>query len=217
MLFLYSYILLKKINFFIKFHKQEQEILYPPKNVSNKKFNFKQGMKNIFFFFTIFIATNSFSQAERKFSTFLSFQINKTLSDRTITNNSAGFGFGLQTLLNTKTRIKPTLEINADLFAGTKELYQTADGKPIDSKSGTIGVYVGSVFQLTENLFLSATIGTSIFNSKAYFGVRPSIGFYPSKRKKWMAKASFTDIFQRDNISNQSFSYMSFALALKLF
>ena len=174
-------------------------------------------MKTLYLFLTLFIAINCFSQTDRKFSTFLSFQVNKTLNDRTITNNTAGFGFGLQTHMNTKTRIKPALEINADLFGGTKVLYLTADDKPIDAKSGVIGIYAGPVFQLTESMFLSATIGTSIFNSKSYFGVRPSIILYPSKRKKWIAKVSYTDIFQRDHISNESFGYLSFALALKLF
>ncbi len=174
-------------------------------------------MKKLYFILTIFIAANCFSQTNRKLSTFLSFQVNKTFYDRAITNNNGGIGFGLQTNLNTKTWVKPTLELNADLFAGTKELYLTANNKPIDAKSGVLGIYIGPLFEPMKRLFIATTFGTSIYNNKAHFGVRPSVVLYPSKRKNWAAKVSFTNIFQRDDINNKSFGYFSFAFALKLF
>lgn len=174
-------------------------------------------MKKLYFGLTIFIVTNCFSQPNRKLSVFLSFQANKTLFDRTITNNNGGIGFGLQTNLNTKTRVKPTLELNADFFAGTKELYLTSDFKPIEAKSGVSGIYIGPLFEPVKRLFIAATFGTSIYNNKAHFGIRPSVGLYPSKRKNCTAKVSFTNIFQRDDINNKSFGYFSFTLALKLF
>lgn len=178
-------------------------------------------MKKPYFIFATLIATliasHCFSQSNRKLSAFFSFQVNKALYDRTITNNSNGVGFGLQTYLNTKTLVKATAEVNADLFVGTKELYVTADRKPIDAKSGVISIYAGPSFQPTKTVFITATVGSSFYNSKAHFGVRPSIGIYPSKSNKWAAKASFTNVFQLDEISNESFGYFSFALALKLF
>lgn len=174
-------------------------------------------MQQLCFILNLLFATACFGQTERKLSAFLSFQGNKTLNDRTISNNAGGIGAGLQTHLRTKTVIKPTLEINADFFAGTKVLYLTADGKPIEAKSGVLGVYIGPLFQPTNRLFIATTFGRSFYNNYAHFGVRPSIGIYLSKKKTWAAKASFTNIFQRDDISNESFGYASFALALKLF
>lgn len=174
-------------------------------------------MKKLYFIFTILIATHCFSQTDRKLSAFFSFQVNKTLYDRTITNNSGGIGFGLQTYLNTKTLVKATAEVNADLFAGTKELYMTAGNKPIDAKSGVISIYMGPSFQPTKRLFIATTVGSSFYNGKAHFGVRPSIGIYPSKSNKWAAKVCFTNVFQRDEISTESLGYFSFALAFKLF
>lgn len=174
-------------------------------------------MKDLYFVLTLFIATNCFSQTDRKLSTFLSFQVNKTLYDRTITNNSSGVGFGLQTHINTKTSVKPTMELNADLFAGTKELYLSADGRPIHAKDGVVSIYIGPLFQPAGKLFIATTFGTSLFNGEAHFGIRPSVGLYPSKRKNWTVRASFTNIFQRNSISDESFGYSSFALALKIF
>jgi hypothetical protein len=174
-------------------------------------------MRRIFFFLPLLIATSCFGQTDRKLSTFFSFQVNKTLYDRTKFNNSGGIGLGLHTFLNTKTLIKPTLEINADLFAGTKVLYLTADGKPIYGKHSMLSIHAGPSFSVTDRLFIATTIGSHIYNSDVHFGVRPFVGFYPSKRKLWSAKVSFTNVFQQDHISNESFGYASFGLAAKLF
>ena len=174
-------------------------------------------MKTFYFILGLLAATNCFSQANRKVSTFVSFGANKTLYDRTITNNKGGPGFGLQTVVNTKTFITPLLEINADLFAGTKELYLTTGGKPIESKSDVLSMYVGPMFGVTKRLFISTTIGTSLYNNKAHFGLRPSVGFYPSQSRKWTTRVSYTNVFQRDAISKESFGYLSVAVGIKLF
>ncbi len=99
----------------------------------------------------------------------------------------------------------------------TKELYLTANGKPINAKSGVVSVYIGPSFYPTKRLFIAAVFGSSFYNASAHLGGRPSIGFYPSKNKKCAVKASFTNVFQKDDISKESFGYYSIALALKLF
>lgn len=173
-------------------------------------------MKTLYFIVALLIAAITHGQNNRKISTFLSFQGNATLYDRTITNNVSGLGPGLSIIINTKIWIKPTIEINGDLFAGTKEQYLTAANENIDGKSGVASIYIGPYFPLTEKLFLATTSGPSFYNGKTYVGIRPSIGFYPSKKKKWFAKGSFTNIFQHDHISNENFGYVSLALGLKL-
>lgn len=173
-------------------------------------------MKQLFLLLSLFIATRSFSQVDRKVSVFLSFQVNKTLYDRTASNNSGGVGFGLQTVLNTNTYVRPTLEINGDIFGGTKELYLTADDKPIYGKSGVLSVHGGPFIQLSDHFFISATVGSHFYNNDLHFSTRPSIGVSPTKGRKWTLKTSFTNVFQRDEISNESFGYLNFAIALKL-
>lgn len=173
-------------------------------------------MKTLCFIVALLIAAITHGQNNHKISTFLSFQGNATLYDRTITNNVSGFGFGFQTIIHTKIWIKPTIEINGDFFAGTKEGYLSAAGEFIDGKSGVASIYIGPFFQPIEKVFLTTTFGPSFYNGKIYVGIRPSIGFYPSKKKRWFAKGSFTNIFQHDDISNENFGYVSFALGLKL-
>jgi|APEBP8051073220_1049391.scaffolds.fasta_scaffold02816_5 hypothetical protein len=173
-------------------------------------------MKHLLLFLTLIISTRSFSQVDRKVSVFLSFQANTTLYDRTASNNSGGVGFGLQTVLNTKTFVRPTIEINGDIFGGTKELYLTADDKPIYGKSGVLSIHGGPFISLSNRVFCAATVGSHFYNDDVHFSVRPSVGVYPTKGRKWTLKTSFTNVFQRDEISNESFGYLSFAIALKL-
>ena len=174
-------------------------------------------MKQLYFFVALLITTNSFAQTERKVSSTLFAQANRTLYDRTASNNGGGVGFGLQTNINTPTLVKPAVEVTTDLFAGTKELYVTEDDKPIDAKRGVFSIYAGVLLQPSHRLFLSTTGGISLLNGKGYFGVRPSVGYHLSKNGHFAAKVAFTHIFQRDAISNQSFGYGSFALGVKLF
>ena len=174
-------------------------------------------IKQLHFFIALLTATTGFAQTERKISTRLFVQANRTLYDRTSTNNASGIGFSLQTNLNTQFLVKPVVEINADLFAGTKELYVTDDGKPIDAKSGVLGIYGGILLQPSHRLFISTTGGISFFNGKGHLGVRPSLGYHLSANKRFTAKAAFTHIFQSDEISSQPFGYGSLALGVKLF
>src|SRR5215203_830822 len=124
-------------------------------------------MKRLCFILPLLIATNCFSQNAQKLSTFLSSQVTKTLCDRTITNNNSGFGLGLHATWNTGTWVKPIVELNADFFTGTKELYTTLAGKLIEAKSGVLGIYFGPLFQPAERFFIATTVGTSIYNGKA--------------------------------------------------
>lgn len=174
-------------------------------------------IKQLYFIVGLLTATACFAQKERKVSSTLFAQANRTLYDRTPTNNAGGVGLGWQTSINTLTFVKPVIEVTADLFAGTKELYVTQDNKPIEAKNGVLGIYTGAMLKPSERLLIITTGGISFFNGKGHFGVRPSLGYQLSKNGRFAAKVAFTHIFQRDAISNQSFGYGSFALGIKLF
>ena len=173
-------------------------------------------MKKSCLLFALLMAT-IFCQAQQGVALYLSFQGNKTVTDRTLSNNSGGVGLGIQALLNTKTAFKPMLEINGDYFGGTKELYMTTDGKIIKSKNEVVGIYAGPSFQPAGRLFFATTAGASFYNNKTHFGVRPSAGLFLSKNKKWLAKASYNLVFQRDDMGNEKFGYAGFGLAGNLF
>ena len=108
-------------------------------------------------------------------------------------------------------------EVTADLFAGTKEMYMTEDGKPINGKSGVLGIYAGGLLRPANRLMVATTAGVSFFNGERHIGLRPSVGYHLSRDGSVSAKASFTHIFQRDEISSEPFAYASIALGIRLF
>ena len=173
-------------------------------------------MKGFNFIVALLIAINSYGQTDHRYNAFLSLQANKTLSDRTITNNTGGAGLGFQASLNTKTWIRPYLEINRDFFAGTKEQNLTPDNKLIYAKSTIASVYMGPQLEPVARLLIATTFGLNFYNGTTNFGIRPSIGFFLSKNKGSAAILSLTNVYQHDNISNESFRYVSFALSIRM-
>lgn len=111
----------------------------------------------------LIIAINSYCQTDRALSAFVSFQVDATQYDRTISNNAAGFGAGLQLYVRTRTWIRPAIDVSADIFGGTKELRVTDDGKPVYAKDGVTNVYTGAYFQPGRRFFASLTAGPSSF------------------------------------------------------
>ncbi|MEP6597258.1 MAG: hypothetical protein ABJA71_14995 [Ginsengibacter sp.] len=163
------------------------------------------------------VLTQTFGQSQRKVNTYFFVQGNKTVYDRTITNNSVGFGLGLQAFLNNKSKFKPTIEVNNNIFGGTKELYLTTDGKPIYGKSEVTNIFFGYTFSLADNFYVGFILGPSFIDSDPYLGIKPKVGFYFSEKKRISGTLSLTSIFQRDNISNKSFGYFSLGMGFKLF
>ena len=173
--------------------------------------------KLISIIFTCFIVLQTSGQTKHTVSIYIQFQNNLSVYDRTITNNASGIGAGIQIFLNTKTKLKPTLEITGDVFGGTKELYLTGDGKPIYGKDGVYNFFVGASYAFSKNFYTALSVGPSLLDKDPYFTVKPSAGFYFFKNQRCTAKISFINIFQRDEISNQSFGYLSFSAGIKLF
>ena len=173
-------------------------------------------MKILFSILTLLITSACFSQKERKISICASLHADKTIYDNKFYSYKTAYtGLGLQSFMNTKSLIKPTLELTADLF--TVPQAGPAD-EPLKPKKIIVpGFYIGPSFQITDRLFLSTTLGTSIYSKQAHFGLRPSVWFAPSKRKNWAVKLSFTNVFQEHTVySSKDFGYLSFGLNFQL-
>lgn len=158
----------------------------------------------------------AYSQKMRKISTNIDFHINNTLYDRTISNNSVGFGLAWQTFINTKTKFTPAIEIASEVYGGTKQFFMTADGKPIYAKSSVTTIFAGAMYKVSSKFYFGGMLGAGFFNSETYFAIKPFMGY--QLFNKWMiAKIAWANIFQRDDISNQSFGYLSLGAGIKLF
>ena len=172
-------------------------------------------------FFTFFILTQSFGQAERKVSAFLLTQYNSTLYDYTKGNNPWGIGLGLQTFFNNETRFKPTIELTGDIYLeDDKVLRSSPDGTFPENGNdvrGMVNLFAGSSFHPTQGIYLSFVAGPSFISGQTLLGIKPTFGFYFSKAQKWTGKISYINVFNRTKIINEDFGSLSFVIGLKLF
>ena len=168
-----------------------------------------------------FILTQTFGQTQRKVSTYLLTQYNKTLYDRTKGNNPWGVGLGLQIFFTHSTKFKPTIELTGDIYLeDDKVLRLNSDGTVpanYNDVRGMVNLFVGTSFNPTKNIYLSFAAGPSFISGQTMLGIKPSFGFYFSKSQKWTGKISYINIFNRDKTTKADFGSLSLAVGLKLF
>jgi hypothetical protein len=165
-----------------------------------------------------FTLAYSFAQTQRKISTFLLAEYNKTMGDHTKYNNPWGAGLGLQAMLNSKTKFNPTIELTGALYLeDDKVLRLNADGSIPDRVEEVVNLFAGASFFPIKTIYLSVLAGPSFINGQTLLGIKPSFGFYFSSSQKWTGKISYIDIFNRDKTTRTDFSSLSIALGFKLF
>jgi hypothetical protein len=164
------------------------------------------------------ILTQSFSQTQRKISTYVQAQYNKTIYDRTITNNPWGIGFGLQLYLNNSSKFKPTVDFTADAYLeDDKVLRLNPDATPIDDSRGMINFFGGTSFHPSNKIYASVVTGPSFIDGHTFLGLKPALGIYFSANQKWIGKISYINIFNRDETTKNDFGSISLSIGLKLF
>ena len=172
-------------------------------------------MAKICFLWCLLLPIACYSQVEKKLSLFALGQGHRTLYDsKFFMRKTAIAGLGVQGFLHTKSGIRPTLELNADLC--TTPQIGPAD-EPLEPKRIIIpGLYLGYSLPFTEMAFITVSLGTNVYSNKAHFGLRPSVGVYLSRVKNWMARAALTSLFQKDRYADTNdFGYLSLGLGFK--
>lgn len=175
--------------------------------------------KILVIFLCCFILARSFGQKQRKVSTYLLTQYNDTHYDYTIDNNPWGVGLGLQTFVNNKSKFKPTVELTGDIYLeDDKVLKLNPDGSvPQNDNSvrSMVNLFVGSSFHPTHNIYLSFVAGPSFIAGQTLLGIKPSVGFYFSK--KWTGKVSYINVFNRTEVAKEDFGSLSLAIGFRIF
>jgi len=165
-----------------------------------------------------FLLTQTFGQTQKRISTYLLGQYNKTIYDRTLGNNPWGIGLGLQTFFNNETKFKPTIELSGNIYLQDDKVKRTnSDGSEINDVRGMVNLFVGTSFNPTQNIYFSFVGGPSFISGQTFLGIKPSFGFYFSKSQKWTGKISYLNIFNRDKTTKEDFGSLSLAIGLKLF
>ena len=174
--------------------------------------------KIILTFLAFFSLTQTFGQTQKKVSTYLSTQYNKTIYDQTIGNNPWGIGLGLQAFYNNKSKFKPTIELTGDAYLEDDKVYRTyADGSPLSIVGGMINLFFGSSYHPTKSIYISVVTGPSFIDGQTLLGIKPSFGFYFPKNQRWTGKVSYINVFNRGTKTKESFGSVSLAIGVKLF
>ncbi len=164
------------------------------------------------------VLVQAMGQTKNKLSLYLNTQYNKTIYDITLGNNPWAIGTGLQGFLHNKSKFTPTIDVTADAYLyDDKVLRLYPNGKPIPDAGGMVNVFAGAAFFPSKTVFLSFTAGPSFISGNTLFGIKPSFGFYFSDSRRWMVKASYINVFNRDKITKEDFGTISFSIGLKLF
>ncbi|MDQ2721174.1 MAG: hypothetical protein M3Z26_15610 [Bacteroidota bacterium] len=165
-----------------------------------------------------FILTQTFGQTQRKISTYLFAQYDKTLYDITLGNNPWGAGLGIQAFLNIKTKFKLTIEVAHDIYLEDDKLLRLdSTGHAINDFRDVTNLFAGLSFHPSNDIYISFLTGPSFINGRTILGIKPSFGFYFSKKQKWTGKISYINIFKRDKATKGDFGSLAFAVGLKLF
>ncbi|MBC6490690.1 hypothetical protein ACFSQD_00905 [Flavihumibacter stibioxidans] len=165
-----------------------------------------------------FILTQSFCQTQRKVSTYLQGQYNKTIYDRTIGNNPWGMGLGLQLFLTNNSKLKPTIDLTADAYLEDDKVFRmNSDGTEIVDIGGMVNVFAGASFYPTKTMYLSLVSGPSFVSGQTLLAMKPSFGFYFSEKQRWTGKVSYINVFNRDKKTKEDFGSISLSLGVKLF
>ncbi|HEY0056065.1 MAG TPA: hypothetical protein VGB63_11960 [Pedobacter sp.] len=176
-------------------------------------------------FLTCFVLSQTFSQTQRKLSTYILGQYNNTLNDFTAGINPWALGVGLQAFYNNKSKFRPTLELSRDIYLYDDKVMRFVSVNPDGSFSGAIdrvstmvNLFAGAAFQLEPSVYLSFVAGPSCIGKQTLLGVKPSIGFYLSEKQRWTAKVSYINVFNRaPEAKKGDFGSLSVGIGLKLF
>jgi hypothetical protein len=165
-----------------------------------------------------FFLIQSFGQAQRKVSTYLLAQYDKTLYSTTTGNNPWGMGLGLQLFFGKTSKLKPVIDVTANAYLeDDKVLRLNDDGAPIDDIGGMVNVFAGASYHPLNRIYLSLTTGPSFVSGQTLLGIKPSFGFYFSQNKRWTGKISYINVFNQGQKTKHDFGSTSFSLGIKLF
>lgn len=166
--------------------------------------------------FASLISLNIIGQEAKKVSINLSGNWSNIIYDR-INEGAGGFTIGLDLLLHNKTNFSPRIETNYCIFSTLKVYQETVDGYPYVSMDHGPLVFMGLSYHPFNRFDLSFSPGLCFFNSKTYFAIKPGIDIYLDHKKRFLIKASLTNIFIKDHAGNQPEGIVNLGLGIKLY
>lgn len=155
-------------------------------------------------------------QVTNKISVNLNCNWSNIIYDR-LYEGAGGFTLDLDLLINTKTKFDPKIEVNYSIFSVLEDYLETLDGYPVVSMNNGPSVFMGLSYNPFNRFNVSFSPGICFFNSRTYFAVKPGIGLYLDNKKRFLAKASLTNIFINDHAGNQPEGFVNLGLGVRLY
>lgn len=174
-------------------------------------------MKKIGTIVLFFILMNSFGQPQKKIMAFLSPEFSKTLQDGTKPNNEQGIGIALNAIFMPTSKFSPLVTVADDFVFSGDKVFRTYNGLEMQTISNVLNLFAGVNYNPVKNIFISFASGASLINNQILLGIKPSIGIYFPENKRWMAKFSYLDIFNRNSGIIENYSALSFSVGIRLF
>lgn len=165
-----------------------------------------------------FVFTTGFLHSQNKIHSYLLTQFNQTLYDVTYGNNIWGLGLSGFAIYDCKTKIKPVIEVNTSfIFLDDKVGRMDSSDNLIESVTGISSVLAGAMLTPTKSTYISVVAGPSFLNGKMLMTLKPSVGFYFPKNKRFTAKFAFTNVYNRYKPTKEDFGSLNIALGFRLF
>lgn len=173
--------------------------------------------KSIITLLLCLVFAQAIGQTTKKVPVFLTAQFSASVYSGYYRNNAMGPGFGVHTYLNTKSKIKPMLELTGDLMIDASTLYYERNEGLEGVDGEVINLFAGASYHPGDLVFLSLSAGPSIVSGEFLFGTKASFGLFFSKRQRWMMKFSFFNVFNQEPSTKKDFGAVSFGLGVRLF
>ena len=156
--------------------------------------------------------------SQRKFSLYLQGQYNQTIYDATAGNNPWAMGLGFQLFFHQYSKFNAVIDLTADAYLEDDKVFRMyPDGTAIPDLGGMINFFAGASYHPSTRLCISFVGGPGFLSGERRWGIKPSIGYYFSENKRWIGKASFINIFDRDKRSGMDFGSISLSLGVRLY
>lgn len=173
-------------------------------------------MKNIFL---LLVAVN-FTQlvtAQQKNNLYAGVQYTTTINDVVKENNPWGAGVNATLFIKAHCFIKPVIELSSDVYLEDKKVLTVQNGKNVERVNSVTSLSGGLAYFPSQRFFVALTGGAALVNKNIEPLVKPGIGFMLDKSNKFLVKASYNHIFNRENVIDENFASVSIGVGVKIF
>ena len=175
-------------------------------------------MKKLFIFLFFWIVSlSTAAQKKNAVNSFLYGQANLMAYDWLSGFTGGGVGLGLQLSVHSKNKLKPLLDVSANLFSINKILFIFENGQTGGPKQTVATGFVGFFYEPVKRFEIAICAGPAFHDDGTDFGIKPYAAYYLGKKKIIKAHVSLTHIFVRNNLYNSNTGIASAGLAIKLF